>query len=398
MVSTVFMPKLGLVMKKGTIISWVKKEGEMVQTGEKLAIMETEKVTAEIAAPANGTLLRILAPAKTSVAVGQPIAFIGEVGEPLPELVSPVTAAQPSAQTKEVPTSLPLSPQPEQRLRATPKAKRLAKEKGVDLAQMKGTGPIGMISEDDVLTYIEQMRSTSKSGLKVKEVRELSPTRSNIAERMTSSLQTMAQVTLTFEADASELVKAREANQSEIETKTGTHLSYTDLLVKVVARTLVEHPIMNSTLEDDRIKILEEINVGVAVASERGLTVPVIRAADEKSLAEITDAIKDFAERAREDRLEFEEVTGGTFTITNLGMTAVEAFTPIINPPQSAILGVGRIVNKPTAIDARVEVRPRMTFSLTFDHRVVDGYTAGEFLRSMVQIIESAHMLEEALK
>jgi pyruvate dehydrogenase E2 component (dihydrolipoamide acetyltransferase) len=398
MVSAVYMPKLGLIMAKGTIVSWAKKEGDKVAKGEKLAEMATEKTTVEITSPASGTLLKILAPAKSSVPVGQAIAYVGEPGEALPEVAATTTPAAASAAanpTAQAPTAAAIS---DSAVRATPKARRLAKEKGVDLGLIKGTGPMQMVSEEDVLTYIQETRGKTKFGLKAKEVRELSETRKVIAERMTSSLQTMAQVTLHYEADASELVKLRASLIADIESKTGMRVTYTEMLVKAVARALTEHPIMNSTLEENEIKVVEEINIGVAVASDAGLTVPVIKSADKKSLAEVVSALKAMAEKVRGGKLELEDISGGTFTITNLGTTAVDFFTPIINPPQTAILGVGRIVEKPVAVDGKVEVRPRIGLSLTFDHRVVDGYTAGEFLKRVSQIIESASSLTEALR
>ena len=391
----VLMPKLGLTMTKGTMVKWFKNEGENVEKGEKLALFETEKVTTEIAAPASGTLLKILSPAKSTVPVGQVIAYVGQPGEsiPLPSYQPPAPAAQaPDARIS----------QPElvgtTEVRATPKAKRFAAEKGTDLARVKGTGPGGMITEDDVEAFILEAKSKTQMGLRVKEIVPLSETRRIIGKRLNSSLNTMAQVTLVFEADASVMVKLREAKLPEVEAKAGVRLTYTDILVKAVARGLREFPMMNSALEDDGIKLIDEVNIGVAVATERGLIVPVVRNADTTDLVGVVTAMKDMAARGREGKLTLKEVTSGTFTITNLGMTAVDSFTPIINPPQVGILGVGRIVKKPVAVGDTVEIRPRITFSLTFDHRVVDGFTAAEFLKKVVEILESSEKLSETAR
>ena len=394
MPTEVLMPKLGLTMTKGTMVRWFKSEGESVEKGEKLALFETEKVTTEVAAPASGTLLKIVSPAKSAVPVGQVIAYIGKQGESLP--APPPQAAAPAAPAL-APDVRAAQPQPvaTTEVRATPKAKRLAAEKGTDLARVKGTGPGGMITEEDVEAFVPEAKSKTQTGLRVKEIVPLSETRRIIGKRLNSSLNTMAQVTLVFEADASEMVKLREARLPEVEAKAGVRLTYTDILVKAVARGLRDFPMMNSALEDDGIKLIDEVNIGVAVATDRGLIVPVVRNADTTDLVGVVTTMKDMAARGREGKLTLKEVTSGTFTITNLGMTAVDSFTPIINPPQVGILGVGRIVKKPVAVGDAVEVRPRITFSLTFDHRVVDGFTAAEFLRKVVEILESAEKISE---
>jgi pyruvate dehydrogenase E2 component (dihydrolipoamide acetyltransferase) len=377
------------------MVRWFKNEGESVEKGEKLALFETEKVTTHVAAPASGTLLKIVSPAKSTVPVGQVIAYIGQPGEsvPVPSSQSPASAIPTPdarmAQSQSVGTM---------ELRATPKAKRLAAENGTDLARVKGTGPDGIITEEDVQAFILEAKSRTQAGLMVREVVPLSETRRIIGKRLNSSLNTMAQVTLVFEADASEMVRLREAKLPEMEAKVGVRLTYTDILVKAVARGLREFPMMNSALEEDGIKLIDEVNIGVAVATERGLIVPVLRNADTTDLLGVVTAMKDMAARGRAGKLTLKEVTSGTFTITNLGMTAVDSFTPIINPPQVGILGVGRIAKKPVAVGDAVEIRPRITFSLTFDHRVVDGFTAAEFLRKVVEILESSEKLSETAR
>jgi pyruvate dehydrogenase E2 component (dihydrolipoamide acetyltransferase) len=391
----VLMPKLGLTMTKGTILKWFKNEGERVEKGEKLVLFETEKVSSEIASPASGVVLKIVCPVKTSANVGQPVAYIGEPGESVLDSTVPVNQSVAQAEPLQQ-AAVPASSGGE--VRASPKAKRLATEKGVDLSKVKGTGATGMVSEEDVEKFIQEAKSKTQLGLPVSEVITLSETRKIIGKRLNSSLQTMAQVTLVYEMDATELVAIRERRLPEIEAKTGARVTYTDILVKVVARALREYPIMNSTLEEDGIKEISEVNVGVAVASERGLIVPVVRNADATDLAGVVASMKDMAARGREGKLTLKEVTSGTFTITNLGMTTVDAFTPIINPPQVGILAVGRIVRKPVAVGDQVVIRPMVTFSLTFDHRVVDGFTAAEFLRKTTEILQDPARLDETAR
>jgi pyruvate dehydrogenase E2 component (dihydrolipoamide acetyltransferase) len=385
----IVIPKLGLTMKKATVVKWLKSEGETVAKDKAVAVIETEKVSAELTAPDDGVLLKVLRPKGSTVVVGEVVGFVGKLGEPVPE----VTVAQPQAASASpasggAPAAVPAAQADVGRAKVSPRARLLAEEKGLDLSKVAGTGPGGIILEKDVQDYIQKSLYTTERGLKAKEVVPVSATRKAIGDNMTSSLQTMAQVTLHYEMDATELVAYREKRLPELEGKTGARVTYTDILVKVAAKALRDHPMMNSTLEEAGIKVIEDVNIGVAVASERGLIVPVVMKADKIDLAAVVTAMKDMAVRGREGNLTLEEVTSGTFTITNLGMTAVDGFTPIINPPQAAILGVGRIVKKAAVVSDAVAVRPMVTFSLTFDHRVVDGFTAAEFLRSMVETLQ----------
>lgn len=260
---------------------------------------------------------------------------------------------------------------------ASPAAKRLAKEHGVDLSLLKGTGPEGRIVEDDVRKFIEE-----KSGAvpKVKETIPLSGFRKVSAERVTTSFRTAPHSTIAMEVNVSKA--------AELHTK--TQASYTAILARAVAKALTEHPRMNSRLNVDQIELFEDINVGVAVATEKGLVVPVIRNADKKPLSEIDSAIRELTEKARQEKLVKEDVSGGTFTVTNLGMYGVDFFTPIINPPEAAILGVGRIVEKPTAVDGKIKIVPVITLTLSYDHRIVDGAPAADFLRKVKENVEEA--------
>jgi pyruvate dehydrogenase E2 component (dihydrolipoamide acetyltransferase) len=329
LVTTVVMPKLGLTMTKGTVVKWYRAEGERVAKDEPIVKIATEKVSYDVTAPAPGLLLKIVAPTKSIIPVSQPIAFIGEPGESLPEIpvVASVSTVAPAATSQPAPlgSRLPAG--------STPRAKKLAAEKGVDLALVKGTGPGGLILEEDVLKFIDETRNRTRAGLTVREIVPMSETRKVIAERMSESLHTTAQVTITTKVDMTELRSLREKLLPGVEQRSGVRLTYTDLLVKIAARALTEHPIMNSTVEDDLIKTVREINIGVAVATEAGLLVPVVKGADGKSIYEIAEVSKALVEKARKGELTIEDISGGTFTITNLGMFRVDAFTPIINPP-----------------------------------------------------------------
>ncbi|MEM0361866.1 MAG: dihydrolipoamide acetyltransferase family protein [Sulfolobales archaeon] len=397
MVVEVKIPKLGLTMTKGTIKKWLKREGEAVSKGEPLLIIETEKITSTVEAPASGHLLRILAQVGATLPVGAVIAYIGEPGEPLPEAVPTITPPAPSKPVERPPEVVPTLPAQPTRVRATPRAKSIAEKEGVDLTLVKGSGPGGLIVEEDVLKYLQEVRGRTKSGLRVREVIPLTSLRSTIAERMCESLRTMAQVTIVREEVVDNIVKIRSELQPVIERDTGLRLTYTPILIKLVAEAIRKFPIINSTLEDNSIKVIDEVNIGFAVAVDHGLVVPVVKEADKKKLKDIVVICNELARKAREGSLTLEDVSGGTFTITNLGMYGVDAFTPIINPPQIAILGVGRFTPKPVVVGDRVVIANTCVFSLTFDHRVIDGHTAAQFLNELVGLISDEARLRAVL-
>jgi pyruvate dehydrogenase E2 component (dihydrolipoamide acetyltransferase) len=358
------MPRLSLTMKEGTVGKWYKKEGEAVEKGEPIVEVVSEKATYDVEAPSAGVLRKILVQEGVDVPVNEALAIIASSNEAFLEaevcVETPETAAE-----------------KEGRMLASPAAKRLAKEHGVDLSLVKGTGPEGRIVEDDVRKSIEE-----KSGaiLKIKETIPLSGFRKVSAERVTTSFRTAPHSTIAMEVNVSKAAKLH----------TKTQASYTAILARAVAKALAEHPRMNSRLNGNQIELFEDINVGVAVATEKGLVVPVIRNADKKPLSEIDSAIRELTEKARQEKLAKEDVSGGTFTVTNLGMYGVDFFTPIINPPEAAILGVGRIVEKPTALDGKIEIVPVITLTLSYDHRIVDGAPAADFLRKVKEIVEEA--------
>ena len=442
------MLQMDQTMTKGKIGKWLVKEGDTVVQGQPLLEIETDKVVHEQESPAAGVIAQLLATEGSDVPVNELLAIIaapgeevvrveveshlksaatGETGQIAPQRATPGIKASPAARQlaeklaialEEVTASGPggrilesdvhryielrepvvdgtspdVANQPP-RLKASPLARRLAKEHGIDLSLIAGSGPDGRIVRDDVLQHRrEPQRVPAPTAPETAQVIPMSGIRGVIAERMTMSVQTNANVTLHTEVDATELVQLRSLLNEKLAARDVT-LTYTDMLVKVVANALRVHPRLNATLTDDGIHLLEEINIGVAVALEDGLIVPVIQNAAREGLSAISAQVKTFAEKARNNQLTPGELQGGTFTLTNLGNFGVDAFTPIINPPECAILGVGRILKKPVVQNDEIVVRSMLTLSLTFDHRVVDGAPAAEFLQTVAGYIQTPYLL-----
>lgn len=373
MVARIVMPRLSLTMKEGTVVQWFRKEGEAVQKGEPLVEILSEKVTYDMEAPESGVLRKILASEGENVPIDQAIGIITGPDEALPEAEFATPA--PETTLQEIKATKPKAPAETERILASPAAKRLAKELGVDLEQVAGTGPEGRIVEEDV----KQFAQHSAAKLRVREIIPLVGIRRTTAERVSLSARTAPHSTITMEVDM--------ANAEILRQQTAT--SYTDVLVKAVAQALKEHMYMNSTLENDQIKVFEDINVGVAVATEKGLVVPVVHNADRKALSEVAMTLKELIEKTKGDRLTIDDVIGGTFTITNLGMYGVDMFIPIINPPEAAILGVGKITQRPIVENGEIKIKPIMQLSLSYDHRIVDGAPAAQFLQKIRQILET---------
>ena len=278
---------------------------------------------------------------------------------------------------------------PSDRVIASPAARRLAQDRGVDIAHLKGTGPGGRITREDVLAAVEPVSSVTRVVSRVNEpvvLRKvkLDGIRKAVAERLTFSERNVVPVTLTMETDASKLVELKNR---------GDHVGFTAFSAKAVAMALERHPAMNSTIEGDEITIYSDINVAVAINTDLGLVAPVIQNADKKSAKVIDAKIQELSQKAKENRLAIEELTGGTFTVTNLGAYDVESFAPVINPPQCAILGLGRIAYRPVATGEQVTVRPTTVLTLVFDHRIVDGVPAAEFLRDVKRNLEDPQQL-----
>jgi len=356
-------------MEEGQVVTWHKQVGDVVAVDEPLVEIEAEKTTDDVLAPVAGTILEILVAEGETVPALTVLALIGEPGE---AVASPAPDRPP--------------------VQITPVARRTAKELGVDLASVTGTGPGGRITEYDVNSH-----ATDTPADAVGE-RAPSPTtsvpltgmRRAIASRMHESIQSMAQLTLTRQIDATELIGLQQALKAE-----GSGMSVTDLVLKAVAVALASHPALNARLEDDVITQHSRIDLGVAVALDDGLIVPVVRDAGAKSLAELSVEVRDLAERVRDKSAKPDEVSGSTFTVTNLGAYGIDGFTPIINPPEVAILGVGQAAEVPIRDGDDVAWRQMITFSLTIDHRAVDGAPGAQFLQTLAEIIADPTALND---
>nr|MBC7245958.1 2-oxo acid dehydrogenase subunit E2 [Chloroflexota bacterium] len=381
MATPVIMPKTGMTQETGTIVQWFYKEGDHVEKGEPLLEVMTDKVNLQVEAPASGVLKGIKAFPNDVVPVTQVIAYITEPGE---EIVAERAAVAPSAEVvAEVERHEPVveskakaTPGVPEKIKATPVARRLAREHGIDLAKIAGKGPGGAITKADVLQAAE--RPAAPVPLPVREAKAipLVGRRRIIAERMQQSAREAPHIALSIEVDMSAAEKARYG------------ASYTALLVHVVARVLRKHPLLNSTLQGDQIVLLDDINIGVAVATDEGLIVPVVKNADTKLLADIDAEINELTRRARAGKLTLDDVTGGTFTISNLGMFGIPYFRAIINPPEAAILAVGAIVKRPVVIDDGIHIRPIMTLTVSADHRILDGVAVANFLQELKVTLE----------
>src|SRR5713226_9698233 len=406
----VTMPKFGLTMHEGTLQRYFKAAGEVVKAGEPLYEVETEKVLYEVESPTSGTLAVWLHEEGATVECGLLVAVIAEAGDDATSLAARYDGGGAAAHRAAAPpSSTPAAngeapgPSAEGRRAISPVARKLAAELGVELARVVGTGPGGRITREDVERTAAQgaaVRSTSAApparasaagaaaiaaapaaGAKPQfRSIPLRGMRKTIAARMHQRLRDTAQLTISTEADVTAAVDFRTRPGRDFD------FTYTDLLIHAVARALLRHPRMNSRLSEDAIVMLPEVNIGMAVALDEGLIVPVIRAADRRSLREIGAATKELGEKARTGGLKLEDVSGGTFTVTNLGTWGVDAFTPILNLGETGILGVGRIVEKPAVFRGEISRRSMLTLSLTFDQRVIDGAPAASFLQSVIEI------------
>jgi pyruvate dehydrogenase E2 component (dihydrolipoamide acetyltransferase) len=390
------MPKLGLNMEEGLLVQWLKKEGDPVKKNDPLFVVETEKVTNEFVATADGTLVKILVEGGNTVPVRTVVGLMALEGESLESPTAhPVTFEVPAVPAPAIarPETAPTRGA-EDRILATPIAKRIAKENKIDLATVKGTGPEGRISQEDVERAIKE-----KEGAKSKPAVLTPPTileaiipiegvRAIIAERMFKSISTTAQLTLHTEVDATQLVIRRAKLKKESESSGRPVPGYNAFLVSTMAKALRAHPLLNAKQAGNTIQLLENIHIGLAVDTEYGLVVIVVKGADKKSIAEINAEIDSMAERATSKKSSMDDLIGSTFTITNLGGYGVDTFTPIINPPEMAILGIGRIIEKLVIREGKVMQRHMMSLSLTFDHRLVDGGPAAQFLRTVSALIE----------
>ena len=386
MAEQVLLPQWGMEMQEGTIIKWLKKEGESVEKGEPLAEIETAKLETELESSASGMVARILVPEGDTVPVRAVLAIIAAPGEKVRE-PSSSQAAEPvlTDPPKTTQASPQVSTSPVQ-VQVVPLARKLANERGIDLSQVEGTGPGGRILVEDVQRIMEEPASIKGKATPMSTMRQA------IARSMVQSLQTMAQVTLTTDVDVTDAIVGAKEFARKVK---GGGIGPLPVVIKAVARSLKEHPNMNAVLKGDTIELIDQINIGTAVSLAAGLIVPTIRQADGKSLGQIAQEARGLANKARDGKATHEEITGGTFTVTNLGGYGIDGFTPIINPPQVGILGMGRVQEKPVVYQGDIAKRSIMVLSLTFDHRVVDGAPAADFLRTIKNHLESpAWMLE----
>ena len=443
MAKVVVMPKLGLTMTEGTVSKWLKKVGDEIKSGEPFFEVETDKLTNTIEANTDGVVRHFFVEEGTTVPVLDKVAIIAAADEDISALLggAPAAAAAPEAPAAAAPaaSATPVRA-PGERVVAAPAAKKLAKELGIDLALVPGTGPNGRITLDDVknwkpapaapaapaaeeapktkasplaaavakdlgidldkigakdrvlaediLRYLESTREKAPEEAPREEVVPMNGMRKAIAKNMLNSHMTSPTVTANLSVDMSAMKAYREQLKAK-EIK----VSYTDLLVKFIAKALTEFPLLNCSVEDNKIVYKHYVNMGVAVALDNGLVVPNVTDADKKSLTEISKEIKELAKLAREGGLPMEKLRGGTFTITNLGMYGIESFTPIINQPEVAILGVTTMEDRAVVRGGEIVIRPMMTLSLTFDHRVVDGSVAAEFLQRVKALLENPALM-----
>jgi pyruvate dehydrogenase E2 component (dihydrolipoamide acetyltransferase) len=392
MASDVLMPALGMAQETGRVIRWLKADGDVVARGEALLEVETDKVTVEIEAPADGTLVGVSAPEGAEVPVGTVIAVVLAEGEELAPASAVAARALAEAPLAPAAPSFPAPSAPPSsghRRLASPKARRLAAAHGVDLDGLVGSGPNGAVVAADVDVQAIPRPAAAVAGDVGLEV---GPVWQRMAERTSRAWQEVPHFALSRDVDASRLSEAREAVRR---TPGCERVSLTDQLVRLCAEALRRHPRVNASWRDGTIVPGAGINVGIAVATEDGLIVPVVHDADSLSLAAISTRRQEVAAAARSGRLRPDDVDGGTFTISNLGMYGVDTFQAIVNAPQAAILAVGRIVERPVVSNGEVVVRPMFTLTASFDHRVVDGARAAEFLETLALLVEGpAGLLE----
>ena len=395
----VTLPRLGQGMETGTIVRWLKAEGDKVEKGEPLYELDTDKVTQEVEADASGVLLKILAGEGEEIEVGKRIAVIGEEGESVEaeaeaevevdedeqEEGSPAPAreeerergreaAKEDAEEQETARA-------DGRIKASPLARRIARERSIELASLTGTGPEGRIVAEDVeRAAAAPAHATVGAAPLEAEVVPLTSLRKTIARRLTEAWQAPAfQISMSADMSRAQELHDRLRDQG---------VSVTDILTKLAAIALLRHREVNAQFADDELRIFPNAHIGLAVATERGLIVPVQREVERKSLVQIAAERKEIVQRTREGKLATEDLEGGTFTISNLGMYGVEIFTAVLNPPQAAILAVGAIEEKPVVEDGELVARPLMAMTLTCDHRAIDGAKAAEFLRELKTLLE----------
>ncbi len=418
MAKIIGLPKLSPTMEEGTLVSWAKKEGDTVDVDDLLAEVETDKATMEFRSFDRGVLLKILVPEGVTLEAEVPVAIIGKEGEDITELLAQVasagSASAPKSASAPEPASAagsqpapespaisapdsPVAPAPEPasggnggRVISSPLVRRLARERSIDLRAVQGSGPHGRIVKRDIESYSGPVAVPSRvSGERLPpEVRQATSMRRTIARKLTESKQTIPHYYLTIDCDIGPLSDARAAINAELEAD-GKKVSLNDLLIKAAAVALRRVPGVNASWVGKEIHYHQVVDISVAVAVEDGLMTPVIRDADRKGIAEIAEEVRDLASRARDRKLSVEEMTNGTFSISNLGMYGIEEFAAVINPPEAAILAVGTVREEPVVEGGQVVPGRRLRFTMSCDHRVVDGAVGAQYMAALKRIIES---------
>lgn len=407
MITRVIMPKLGMVMKEGLVVCWHVDEGDRIDAGKLLLEIESDKVTTEIEAPASGVVRKIIVRAEEIVPCGTVVGIIADTEEEeIPGLDAIVSGSRAvvltrqqweEGQTPEETARRPEGAPTEAKVRISPAARKLAATHGVDLARLEGTGPGGRIVREDVLRAVEAGSSQSDPALSEDRPGESVPLtrlRKSIAENMARSARSVARVTHFAEVDMTRVVDHRNRNRESFRRDVGADLSYNVLLVKATASAMREDPVLNVSLVDGAIRRHGDVNIGLAVALDEGLVTVSIKQADQKDLRAIARESAALIEKARSGNLAVDDVTGSSFTISSLGGFDIDCFTPVVNLPEVAILGVGTVVDRPVVKPGRIEVAPIVKLSLSFDHRVVDGAPAARFLQRLKRKLENLDFLE----
>ncbi len=428
MPTNVIMPQMGESVAEGTVVKWLKKVGDRIERDEPLFEISTDKVDAEVPSPAAGILAKILVKESETVPVNAVVAVIDGEGAGAAAVEEETRlGAKPPARHEPAPAPPTMTKSPDavgapsfpgraDKLRSSPLVRRIAREHSVDLTCVQGTGLGGRISKKDILTYVAQQTTGGGVGAATAarpapvqapspgpaspaapsivftgptQVAPMTPMRKQIAEHMVASRKTSAHVTTVFDVEMTKVAEMRERSAEEFERRNALKLTYTPFFVQTVVKAIKEFPILNSSVESTNIVYKRDVNIGIAVALETGLIVPVIKRADEKNFLGIARAVQDLAERARTKRLSVDDVQGGTFTITNPGVFGSLLGTPIINQPQVAIMGVGAIEKRAVVRHDAIAIRPMVYLVLSFDHRIIDGAVADQFMGCVKQHLEN---------
>jgi len=409
MAAKVVMPKLGLTMRVGLVLLWHVEEGESVEKGEELLEIESDKVTTIVESPASGVVRKIIAEEDEVIPCGVPIAIIAEADEEIPDLDAIIAETRAVALTRdeylekqalqeaasEAPPEAPAGEpgeKPAGEIKASPAARRLAKERGIDLSTVKGTGPNGRIVREDVLAAAAGAPESAFEGRPGESV-PMGKMRRSVAENMGRSAHSVARVVHFAEVDMTRAVEYREAQKQSFKDAEGADLSYNVIIVKAAALAMREYPALNISLDGGAIRKHADINIGLAVALDDGLITVSIKDADKKGLPEIARDAASLIEKAKAGSYTLDEITGGSITVSSLGAYDIDCFTPIINLPEAAIIGVGSITKKPVVKGDKIEIAPIMKLSLSFDHRLVDGAPAARYLQILKTRLEEMHIL-----